>query len=399
MDTVVKGMAGSDTAQAVQDLNAKWRNYLSEQMNLDPNSFQLAQGCLGLQTTDSMGLFLMADAVPPSSAVGYYDATSMKRRSSAYGMLLNALLPETNPNGVQTALGDYYTPWMTWIAANPWQPNDTIATRLDRFGQQQGVDGGTIMRAKIAAQQAADSTLYQAIMAFTDPTQQQSFSVPGAAAPTKLYTYSNNVNVAKAAIATGAALALNFDSDTESSDVSHTFAEGSASGFYDIFSGGIGGTFDQLNTKAASSGFTISGTINKYATVAVGPSGNWYTSAEVSRAFNAPNDNTVWDPQAAAGNYASFFGQPDGAMARYVSQLVLVSDYTIVVTTKATFSQSELQTITTHAEGGIWPFFSASASATHTTSSRLNSNSQLETTFTLNNGLIQIWGVNIQDQN
>lgn len=397
MDTVEKGVTGSDTDATVQALNAKWRNYLNDAMNLDPNTFQLAQGCLGLQGTDNMGMFLMADAVPPDSAVGFYDANSMKRRSAAYGMLLGALLPETGAAVLQTALGNYYTPWIQWSAANPVVAGDTIPSRLDRFGMAQAVDPGTIMRAKTAAAQAANSTLYQAINAFTDPNQQQAFARPGQAAPTKLFIYSNTVDVATAAINTGESLTLSFDSDTASSSVSHTFAEGSASGFYSIFSGGVSGSFDQLNTKAATSGFTITGSIGKFATVPVSALG-WYNSAEVSRAFNGPNDNSIWDPSSSAGTFDSFFGQPDGSMARYVSELILVSDYTITVTSKATYSQEDKQTIETKASGGIWPFFSVSASATHTTDVKLNANSQLETTFTLNKGLIQIWGVNVQEQ-
>jgi hypothetical protein len=397
MDTVEKVMAGNDTQQTVQDLNAKWRNYLSDQMNLDKDTFQLAQGSLGVQTSDSMGLFLMADAVPPSSAVGFYDANSMKRRSSAYGMLLGALLPEVGADGMRTALGDWYTPWMTWSATNPVVAGDTLSSRLDRFGLAQAVDPGVIMAAKTAAAQAAGSTLYAAIKAFSDPNQQQAFSLPGQAAPTNLYIYTNTIAVAKAAIQNGASLSINFDSATESSDVSHTFADGAASGFFDIFSGDASASLDQLNSKAASAGFTITGTIGQYATVPVGAN-SWYNSAEVSRAFNNP-DNTVWAASSAAGGHDSFFGQPDGSLARYVSELVLVSAYSITVTSKATYSQDDVATITAKASGGIWPFFSVNGSATHSTEVRLNSNSQLETTFTLNKGLIQIWGVNVQNQN
>lgn len=399
MDTVADTKADSDTSSTVKDLNAKWRNYLNDQMGLNKETFQLAQGCLGLQTTDNMGLFLMAHAVPPASAVGFYDATSMKRRSNAYGMLLGALLPEVGASVLRTALGNYYTPWILWSAANPVVSGDTVSGRLDRFGMAQAVDPGTLMRAKSAIQQAMSSALYAAQNAFADPGQQQAFSLPGQAATTKLYVYSNTIEVAKAAFQNAASLSLSFDSDSASSDVSHTFANGAASGFYSIFSGSASASLDQLNTKAASAGFTISGRIGKYATVPVGPGGDWYASAEVSRAFNGQDDNAIWDPSSASGTYDSFFGQPDGAMARYVSQLVLVSDYEITVTSKATFSQSDAQTIRSEAKVGVWPFFSASASATHGTVVTLNANSKLETTFTLAKNMIQIWGVNVQNQN
>jgi hypothetical protein len=398
MDTRVQGSTPSDTDQIVQTLNAKWRNYLSNQMNLDPDTFQLAQGCLGLQTSDNFGLFTMSDAVPPASAVGYYDPTSMKRRSDAYSMLLGALLPEVGANALRTALGNYYTQWVNWSIANAPVRGDTVASRLDQWGMTQAIDPGTVTRGKAAVLQASNSELVKAqTNMWTNPTQYQQQFSPAGQPQTSLFIYTDTVDVATAAIQNGATLTINFDSSTASSSVSQTFAEGSASGFYGIFDGGVSGSFDQLNTKAASSGFTVTGTIGKYASVPVGP-GGWYDTAEVSRAFNGNNDNTIWDPAAAAGTYDSFFGQPDGALARYVSELVLVSDYSITVTSQASYSQQDYQQIKTQASFGIWPFFSGSASATHTTDVKLNSDSKLETTFTLNKGLIQIWGVNIQNQ-
>jgi hypothetical protein len=398
MDAKVNAAADTDTNQIVQDLNAKWRNYLNEQMNLDPDTFQLAQGCLGLQTSDNYGLFLMSDAVPPSSAVGYYDATSMKQRTSAYSMLLGALLPEVGADALRTALGNNYTPWIQWSQANAPAAGDTYASRLNQWGMAQAIDPGTIAQGQSAIMKAQNSELVKAQTAmWTNASKyQQQFALPGEPTAT-LYVYTNTVDVATNALQTSAGLTLNFDSSTGSSTVSHTFVEGSASGFYEIFSGGASASFEQLNSKAASSTFTITGRIGAYATVPVG-AGGWYDSAEVDRAFNGENDNTIWDPSSASGTYDSYFGQPDGALARYVSQLVLVSDYSITVTSKATYSQEDFQQIKAQASFGVWPFFSASGSATHTTDYKLNSNSELETTYTLNKGLIQIWGVNIQEQ-
>lgn len=379
MDTRVKGMTDSDTDQIVRDLNAKWRNYLSSQMNLDPSTFQLAQGCLGLQTSDNFGLFTMSDAVPPSSAVGFYDPTSMKHRSDAYSMLLGALLPEVGASALRTALGNYYTQWVNWSIANAPAKGDTVSSRLDQWGLAQAIDPGTVARGKAAALQAANSELVRAqTRMWTNAAQYQQQFSPAGQPQTSLFIYTDTVDVAQAAIQNGASLTLNFDSNTGSSSVSQTFAEGSASGFYSIFDGGVSGSFDQLNTKAASSSFTITGTIGKYASVPVGP-GGWYDSAEVSRAFNGNNDNTIWDPAAASGTYDSFFGQPDGSLARYVSELILVSDYSITMTSQATYSQEDYQQIKTQASFGIWPFFSASASATHTTDVKLNADSKLET--------------------
>jgi hypothetical protein len=386
--------AGSDTAQTVQQLSAGWRNYVCDAMKLDRNTFQLAQGTLGLQTADSSGLFLMEDAVPPSSTVGFYDASTMNKRSSAYLDLLSALLPETNPNGLSQALGDMYAPWITWKGSNPPVAGETYLAYFQRWEMQSTIDPGRGARAETAIVTAENSPLRKAYTAYLNPANQQTFvSTSGTSYTLPIYTAT--ASSALTAINQGGSLAISFNSDTMDTSSSSTFIEGSASGFYSIFSGGVSGSFNQQNSKAADSEFTITGNIGKFATLSCGP-GSWYTSAEVSRAFNGQGDAQIWDPNASAGNWASFFGEPNGSLARYVSQIVLVSDYTIIVTSKATYTQTDFQQIKTNASFGVWPFFSASASSLQTTSYSLNSDSTLSVTQTLGKGLIQIWGVTVQ---
>jgi hypothetical protein len=386
------------TQQTVTDLNAGWRNVVVKALGLDPNTFQLAQGTLGLQTTDSSGLFRMADAVPPSSAVNFYDPTSMKSRASAYLNLLSALLPETSPQALQQALGDMYSNWIAYktTPAN-WTPGATLSSVYTAWSNMAPIDPGRAARGAAAIQAAQMAPLNQAYAAYALPANQQTFTGTDGTSFT-LYRYTATNQAATSAIngASGGA-SIDFDSSSMDTKTSSTFVQGAASGFYDIFSGGASGSFAQLNSKAVGSGFSIKGTLGKYTTLASGP-GAWYTSAEVSRAFDGNGNANIWDPQASSGNWSSFFGQPNGALARYVSQLVLVSDYSLTVTSKATYSQSDYQQIQTAANFGIWPFFSASASASHTTSSTLNSDSTLSVTYTLPQGAIAIWGVTVQPQ-
>jgi hypothetical protein len=384
----------SDTATEVKDLNAGWRNFIADQMKMDPNTFQLAQGTLGLQTSDNSGLFRMADAVPPPSAIGYYDPSTMVSLSQNILMLLEALLPETNPQALRNALGNYYTDWINWKAANKPTAGQTYLQYFQTWEMQSSIDPGTGARAEAAISASLNTPLNKAWANYNSPTYQQQFSPAGQQQYT-LYTYSGTTDNAQTAINGGGSIPnISFSSETMNTSLSQTFVEGSASGFYDIFSGSASGSFDQLNTKAAGSSLTITGRIGKYGTLLTGPD-NWYPKAEVGRALNAPNDNTIWDPGASAGNWNSFFGQPNGGLARSVSSLLLVSDYSITVTSHASYSQEDYQQIKTQATFGIWPFFSASASATHTTDVTQNSDSSISTTFTLPKGAIQIWGLNV----
>lgn len=385
----------ADVQQLVTDLNAGWYNEVVKALNLDPTTFQLTQGTLGLQTTDSSGLFLISDAVPPPAAVGFFDAGGMVKRSQAYGELLEALQPEGGSD-LPTVLGDMYASWMTYRNAYFDNPSaDLSQQQLFQRWANGHLDPRTAEKAETVFAQAANAPLLGAIDAYTAKGAKQTF-VNSAGTTYSLYTYTATVQAATQAIQNGSGATISFDSTSMDTTLSHTTADGSASGFYDIFSAGAGASFDQLNETAAGSALTIEGTIGSYATL-VTEAGSWFDAEEVSRAYNAQNDMTVWDPAANAGNWDSFFGQPNGSLARRVSQLLLVSDYQITVTSEASYSENDLTQITTSASGGIWPFFSVSASATQTTQATLDSAGHLVVTHTLPKGLIQIWGVTVEN--
>jgi hypothetical protein len=395
-DTNVMVMS-PDTKKNILDLNAKWRNYLAGVMGMDPSGpFQVAQGTLGLDTTDSSGLFLMSDALPPASAVGYYDPSSMNRRSKAYRNLLFSLLPET-ASGLREVLGDMYPTWINWrkmYYENPDHMTDSQEKAFETFANSQ-LDPIEAKRAITIFQKAELAPLSEAINAYTDKNNTQDF-IGSDNKPYHLHKYTATAKAAKQAINNGAGIEnLRFDSKTADSTIKSKYIDGAASGFWDIFSGGAGGSYESINEKAASSQITIEGKIDKYATVPTAPLG-WYDSNEVNRGLNHKDDNNVWDPNASQ-NWNDFFKQPKGELCRYVTQFLLVSGYEIKVTIHADFSQKDFEQIKAKAKFGIWPFFSASAEYTQTKEYTLNSDSSLTYTVKLNPGLIQIWGITFQE--
>ncbi|MGA2537940.1 MAG: hypothetical protein ABSF53_18140 [Terracidiphilus sp.] len=385
--------APSDTKAVVTDLNAGWYNVVNQAMQITDPTFQLAQGTLGLQATDSSGLFRMSDAIPAPASVSYYDPSGLSKRSAAYQLLLAALLPETGTD-LAAALGDMYATWLTFRnAAFQATPPSTL-TQLALFTQfaNQRLDPRTAATAINTFKQAANAPLNQALDAMSASSSQQQF-VDTAQQTYLLFKYSASAQAALAAINAGAsAQGISFDSANMNTQLAHTTVDGAASGFYSFFSGGASASFDQLNTKAASSQIIITGYVNKYATLVTDPVG-WFTSSEYMRAYAAPNNNRIWDPNGNAGSWDSFFTQPNGSLARRITSLLLVSDYEIKVTSKATYSQEDYQKITTQASFGIWPFFSGSVSTSHVTDVTQNSDSSLTFVHRLNPGLIQIWGV------
>lgn len=389
MNIQVKGAAGADVQQIINNNNAGWRNEVTQQLGMDPNTFQLAQGLLGLQTSDSSGLFLMADAIPPQSVVAYYDPSGKNRRSTAYNQLLHAMLPDQS-SGLVAALGPMYAKWIAYRNADT---SDLTQEALFQKWANRNLDPNQLTTAITAFNAAKSDPLNLALTAFVNPAFQTSF-VDDAQNSYTLPTYSCTISTATNAINAGASAQINFKTSTANTSSVGTTVSGSASGFYDIFSGSVGGSFDKLNQVAASSDFSITGTIGKYATVPVDPAG-WMDTTMVSRAWNGKNNNKIWDPNSNMGNWESFFSST-GSLARRVSQLLLVSDYDLTVTSNASYSQSDFQQIKTQASFGVWPFFSADVSATHTETYTLNSNGSLSVRYQLNEGLVAVWGATIQ---
>jgi hypothetical protein len=382
--------------QKVTALNAGWYNKVAGALGQSAATFVLAQGGLGLQTADSSGLFLMADAVPPSASVAMFEAGGVSKLSSAYGLLLQALRPETNPLALQNELGDMYAGWITYRKKYYADPSGTLSQKeLFSSWADHNLDPGQRARALAAYQQAAAAPLNQAFDALNSATARQKF-VRSDGTSYALPAYTGTVDAAQRAISGGKSVTIHFDSSTMDTNLTHVTAQGSATGSYDIFKAGVSGSFEQLNQKAASSSLTIECTIGKFATMTTEPTG-WYTSAEVTRAFSGKNDASIWDTGASAGDYTSFFGQPNGSMARRISSLVLVSDYTLTVTSKASYSQSDFQQIKASASFGVWPFASVSASGSMKKESKLNEDGSMSFTQTLPKGLIHIWGVNVLD--
>lgn len=380
----------SDTKTNVQKLNAAWKEVVTKALGLD-SSFKLAQGSLGLQTTDSSGLFSMADAIPPNTDL--YDAGSVVTFSGSYKMLLQALLAEHGTD-LAAYLGDNYINWINYrnayFTANPLS-EEAQEVVFKKFANQR-LDPQSIPGALSAFQKQAQAPLNLALDAVRKTSNYQQFTSTSGQITT-LPIYAPTLDNAKIQLNEGAGpFTIDFNSTETEKTLTQTQIDGAASGFWNIFDGGVKGDFEKLNAKAATSGFTIQGQINKMATLSV-TRGNWYSDNEYKRAINAKNDMSIWDPQSNAGNWDSFFQQPDGSLARRVSQIVLVSDYEFTVTSNATYSDQEYQQIKTSATFGIWPFFSASASATHTTDVQHSSSGNLVTTFKLNKGLFQIWEV------
>jgi hypothetical protein len=397
-------------------LSHGWSNYLSDLMGLGSN-FWLAQGNLGLQTSDDSGLFLMADAVPPESDVNVYDASSMNKRSSAYLGLLCALLPETNPNALSQALGPQYAAWNSWKAANPITPGETYLDYFKRWGIQSDPDPGTLARGQQSIVTVQNTQLIKAFADYTNPAGRQSFG--GDTLPKYTTTHQAAVN----AIAGGGSMPkIDFDSSAMMNSLASDTgpmnlldaglgAAASVTGLMGFFYGEDGplaeparlgiraeNALTPLHAQASNQRVTITGSIGSYATLVSVP-GSWYTSAEVGRAFNGRGNTAIWDAGAASGGWESFFDPKSGSLARYVTQFLLISNYQLEVTIYGQDTNADLNLVRSSATRGAWPLFSSAGPPTQNITYQRNSESSvgpITTVHQLDPGKIQIWGVTVR---
>lgn len=379
-----------DVTKIVNDLNAGWRNQIALQLGMDSQTFQLAQGTLGLQTSDSSGLFRMADAVPSDSTASYYNPSSAIQFATVYNAMLHALLPSSS-GGLRVALGPMYANWIDYRSADT-----SDLTQLELFTKwaDKKLDPNQKIKALAVYKLTLSDPFNTAVDAYVDPANFTQF-VDDSSKPFSLPTYSSTITNAKAAVLTNGPSNFSFDSSAMDTSSNGTTVSGSASGLFDIFSGGVGASFTSLNKMAAASGFTITGQVDNYGTLSV-DRGGWYDASQLNRAFKNKNDNNIWDPYSNQGDWDTFFGK-GGSLARRVSQMLLVTGYDITVTSKASYTTSQFQEITTTANVGFWPFFSAKVSTTHTQSSSHGANGELITRYRQNPGQIAIWGATVTD--
>jgi hypothetical protein len=143
--------------------------------------------------------------------------------------------------------------------------------QVDLFSQwaNQKLDPRAASQAINTYKQAANSQLNQALDAMSDNNSKQE-SRDKAQNKYLLFKYSASSDAAAQAINTGASVSsVNFNTDTMETSLSHVTANGSASGFFGLFSGSR--SLDQLNTKASGSGFSITGHINGRSSSGRGP--------------------------------------------------------------------------------------------------------------------------------
>lgn len=370
--------------QAMQAKTASWYNFLTNALNLDPQTFQLVQASLPLGAT-SVPLFQMADSVPPASVNFYFNNAQWNRFSSDYQQMLEALLDPTS-NQLQQILGDQYAAWNTYkIAYYTKNPTSTtpVSQVFDTWANTLStLDPNTISKAEAVLASQGISPLLTARQNFAN----QNYYLQGQP------VYNQAIADIQAAIVRGESATINFDSSSSSSDVSHTWAEGGVGGLFDFFEGEGGAEYESINLKASAAEVTITGSISKFVVVPIGP-GGWFTSGVFSNAYANKDNNYTWDA-ASQTTWETCFGS-NGNMQRVIGGLVIIDGIDLTITSMANYTTDEYSKIKTEAEVGFWPFFFAETDTTVTHDVTQTATGALSVHIKSNVGNPKILGANV----
>lgn len=343
--------------QAMANLTAQWYNAVTTQCGLDPATFQLVQGAAPVGST-SEGLWNIFDAVPPLSVSNYFNPAQTNSFSTNYGSIIANLKPQ-NAQRFVTDMGDYYSQWVAYLKTGPTIPSGGMVQLFSNWANLNLPDPGMVQQCITDFQQVSQGTVPVALTLWLNS---------GGATGAKAY----NATIAglNAQLSSAPSKSVQMNSQTTSSDVSHTWAEGSVEGAFDFFAGAASASYDSLTTALASAGITISASFQRLVTLPAAPLSKpstdpilsqyqpWFSSAALNLAYQN-NNNLVWNNTPPT--WQDSFG-PNGNMLRTCSALVIVDGIDISMTSNVAFSSSQQQEFQAAAEAGFWPFFAASAS-------------------------------------
>jgi hypothetical protein len=381
----------SQAQAAMQTLTQQWYNALVTGLSLSPNNFQLYQGTQPVGPTSDW-LWKIFDAVPPKSVNNSYDPSQSNNFSQDYQAVIANLKPLSD-NSFQNCMGDYYTNWLNYIQS-PKCPSNI-------FDSPDAMQSAFKKWAMIYApsQMGCSASLIQSF--YNDIVTIANTMFASAQVAAKGYAYNTTIADLTNAIQSAPAKNFTMDSKTQSSDVSHTWASGSTSVFFDLFDFGGGASYDNLTQEATSAGINISASFQHVLTLPGAPLAKtstdpilsqytpWYNSAALSRAYGT-KDNTVW--KNGLPSWDTTFG-PNGNLQRSATSLIIVDGIDITMTSATSYSSSDQQVITARASTGFWPFFSASGSGGSSTSVSFSDSGQMTVKITSPAGNPQLLGV------
>ncbi|EPC03320.1 hypothetical protein L861_17410 [Litchfieldella anticariensis FP35 = DSM 16096] len=366
-----------DVEKLTSTLQAKWYNSIVAALGLSSQSFQLLQPSTPLGNTSEL-LWAYFNNLPPETLDSNFSISGGNRFYDDYRAVVSQLISQTMKSFKQD-LGDALPAWESYIKTvtpipTPEQLPDVFRSWALINAPEVASKGATDLAA------AVNDPIFQANVAVANQTNFMN-GVPN---------FSQTISDLRGLVPQGESRTIDFDSSTASSEVTNTWAKGEISGFYDIFSGKASGNYSKLTARAASSQFTVKGTLKHVLTFSAGP-GSWYNSSALGSAYATP-DNTMW--QHGTPNWNSTFG-PNGNMRFFTSALIVVDGIDLEITSAASYSTEEQEEIRANLSMGLWPFLSIGTSGGYTHEASFDAKGKMTVHITNPEGNPVVFGAHV----
>ena len=393
--------AGSD---AIDLLTKQYYNAVTAGTGLAPGQFQLAQGSISLGTT-STKIWEMFDSLPPAALNSFFNPSQWNSFGSTYGAVINNLLPQDS-GAMAQLLGDDYIDWVNYKVKpdpGPAKPNPLSST----YSQDIFNYTAAYKKAQFQDWCLDNGQSKETIVAGIGILSQVDFISAAAAKwevanAAKIFAYSATAQGLKNAIDRGQAKTVDFNSKTQSSDTSSSWASGKVSGGYGFFRASTSASWDKFSQDIQQQGVQIQVKYDKMATLIGSPLTNpntldvdlskylpWYDSKVIQTAY-AQNNTNVW--KRTRPTWEDTFG-PNGNLKNLTIGLIVVDGITTTMTTTASVSQSDRESFRAIASAGYWPFFKAQGEGGWSTDVSFNDNGSISITSSSKAGNPNVLGV------
>jgi hypothetical protein len=188
------------------------------------------------------------------------------------------------------------------------------------------------------------------------------------------------------ALANGSSATVNYDSATADTSLSDAWTKSADAGGVWFWGYNNDSSSQEINTSASSSDVSVVMTVN-YATVPIQP-GPWFNAGYLSQMYKNTPD---W---ATPSEWSTLFGA-DGSFQYTNAQALIVTDFNVTVTSKASYSASQYSYVSSSKNINVWPFYTSSSSSATTTHYTQNADSSITAHIQSNPGAVQIMGFNV----
>jgi hypothetical protein len=369
------------------DLQNGWYNGFLQGMGQSESSFQIIQPAppIASGTADNATFWAYYNNIPPLSLTQEYVASGGNQFYNDYRGLMSALVPTRNIPVEENIGKDNYKKWHKYIKSLS-KPPATPPTMNQM---------PTLFRnwAMINAPSVANigSSDYAAILLDPIATAQNELALvyTDATGLPSAFDWALKYDDMVVQLNASPSRSFNFSSSTMNSNVSSSWTKGSNSGFFGLW--GSSSTTSSISEQFSSSQITVNASFDNVMVYSNTP-GNWYYSSAMGLAY-ANKTGNPWSDSSI--NWDNTFGAPKGNMQRFAANLIIASGMSVTVTSDASYSTLDQQTITSSGSSGFWPFYCGSGGSSSTNKAAFNKQGQMTITTSSVKGVPVVLGVNV----